>query len=89
MRELRLEFGTHTHASVQGWEWPATMAEVVTIMHAQWFMNVHRDRSISPQPISLPVPWPDRDAVSPEVHAEYEQQLIARSAFAPDPTEVD
>lgn len=82
VNELRDEFGTRTHASASGWAWPATIAELIATQHAEWFMNVHRDRKVAPMPIVLPKPWPDVEAVSPEELAKYERLLAERSAFA-------
>ena len=79
--ELLTTPGTHAHASLQGWDWPATFADIAAIAHAEWYMNVHRDRDISPQAIRLARPWPDVDAVTPEERSEYEQQLLRRSAI--------
>lgn len=84
MDQLTLEYGTRTHASKNGWEFPATIADLIATRHAEWYMNVHRDRKIAPNPIVLPVPWSDVEAVSPEEFARYEQELARRSAFAAD-----
>ncbi len=62
------------------WQWPATMAEIIATLHAQGFLNYHRGKN--DQPIRLPFPFPDPDAVTPEERAALEQQLQRRSAFA-------
>lgn len=53
-------------------------------MHAEWFMNVHRDREQVPESIRLPRPWPDVESnadVTAERRSELEQELLSRSAM--------
>ena len=79
--------GTMTHASVSDWAWPATFAELAAINHAEWYMNVHRDRKVEPNPIILPRPWSDRDtaeSVSADERARLRTILVASSPFAHD-----
>lgn len=83
--ELRQEYGTRFHAAVNGWAFPATIADLIATRHAEWYMNVHRDRKVAPQPITLPTPWPDEEVFSPEEIARYENLLAQRSAFPADP----
>jgi hypothetical protein len=71
--------GTHTHASEQEWEYPATWAEIATVWHAQRFLNLHRDKDSAP--LMLPYPWTDADAVTPEERQAAEEVLERRSAF--------
>lgn len=76
---LRNMPGTHTHASVSGWNWPASIADLVAIRHAEWYINVHRKADVPP--IELPRPWPSPDDVTPEELEALEQKLQERSAF--------
>lgn len=82
VNELLNEPGTHLHASMAGWEWPATWAEVMSIVHAEAFLNLYRDRQAYPDPLDPLRPWPTVEVVSEEERAHYEQLLAARSAFA-------
>lgn len=81
---LRIDTGSHTFASVRGWEWVASYADLALIAHAEWYMNVHRDRKEAPDHIRLPRPWPDVDEnadVTAERRAELERDLLSRSAI--------
>ena len=81
--ELRRESGSHTHMIKHGFTETASLAEFAAIMHAEWYMNVHKQKN-TPQ-IELPRVWekpnPNAD-VTPERRAELEAQLERRSAFA-------
>lgn len=62
----------------------ATQAEVAAILHAEWFMNVNRDREAAPDPITLPTPFPrpgDKEPVTKEELATADAYLAAHSAF--------
>lgn len=81
--ELRRESGSHTHMLKHGFTETSSLAEFAAIQHAEWYMNVHREKN-TPQ-IELPRVWekPDPNAdVTPERRAELEAQLTRRSAFA-------
>jgi hypothetical protein len=71
--------GTHTHAAEQGWDYPATWAEISAVWHTQRFLNLHRDAGSAP--LQLPYPWPDTEAVTPEERRVAEEVLERRSAF--------
>ncbi|MFI8593727.1 hypothetical protein ACIGCK_04765 [Microbacterium sp. NPDC078428] len=63
----------------------ASQADVAAIIHAEAFMNVHRDPKKRRDPFTLPGPWSTKDPnadVTPERRAELEEQLGRRSAFA-------
>lgn len=82
--ELRRDTGSHTYASERGYDWVASYADISQMILAEWYMNVHRDRKQSPDPIHLPRPWPDQAPnadVTAEERAELEQKLLARSAL--------
>jgi hypothetical protein len=64
--ELANEFGTHTHASVHKWEFPARFGELIAVEHAEWTANRYRDREKAPEPITFPRPWRDESYVEPE-----------------------
>lgn len=84
VQELRRDTGSHTYASVRGYQWVASFAEIAQIAHAEWYMNVHRDRKEQPEPIRLPRPWPDIDEnadVTAEERQELERELLSRSAI--------
>jgi hypothetical protein len=72
--------GTHTHASENDWEWPATWAEIASIAQSQRFLNLHRGEGTPP--VSLPMPWPESPKVTAEEMREAEKTLERRSAFA-------
>lgn len=78
---LSAEAGTHTHAAVHGWAYPLSNGEIYSQLLAVAFINTHRDRKKHPQPLEASWPWPDRDEVSPEELAHYEQMLARRSPF--------
>ena len=84
MLELRRETGSHLATKARGWDWAASFSDVATILHTEWYMNVHRDREVSKEPIKLPRPWsavdPNAD-VTAEQRAELEQKLLERSAL--------
>ena len=83
--ELIRETGSHLHADLTGMQFAGSQAERAGIQHAEWYMNVHRDRKRSKKDIELAGPWgkpkPNAD-VTPERRAELQQQLERRSAFA-------
>lgn len=55
---LRETAGTYTHASVNGWNWPASMADLMTMIHVERVLNYLRDEKAAH--ITLPRPWPAR-----------------------------
>lgn len=78
------ETGSHLFAEMRDYDWPASYADIAGILHAEWYMNVHRDTKASKEPIKLPRPWSDKDPnadVTAEERAELEQKLLARSAL--------
>lgn len=78
------ETGSHLFAALRGYDWPASYTAIAQMIHAEWYMNVHRDREASREPIRLPRPWPVKDPnadVTAEQRAELEQALLARSAL--------
>jgi len=84
IEELFKETGSHTFASLRGYDWVASHADVATLTLSEWFVNVHRDRVRAPEPIRFPRPWPDVDAVptvTPDELAELTEKLLARSAL--------
>lgn len=82
--ELMRESGSHLFANLAEFNIAASQSDVASILHAEWYMNVHRDHKKVREPIQLPRPWSagGADQVSADERAEYEQQLRARSAFA-------
>lgn len=76
--------GSHLHAELKRWRWPATDAELAAIRHAEWYMNVHRNRKIAPDPIELEFPWTGVKEIADVTPAEREELravLIASSPF--------
>lgn len=81
--ELRNESGSHLHMGRHGLSETASLADIATITHAEWYMNGHK-KDGAPT-IELPRPWsvPDPNAdVTPARRAELKAQLQRRSAFA-------
>jgi hypothetical protein len=72
---FRDEMGTRTHASVNDWAFPATIADLVTIEHAEWYMNAHRTEKSGP--IRLPRPWPAAAPAEAQVTDEERARLRA------------
>lgn len=84
IRGLFKESGSHLFAEQNDYKVAASHADVATILHAQAWMNWHRDSKVTPEPILLPGPWRREDSnadVTPERRAELEAELNARSAF--------
>lgn len=82
--ELMRETGSHLYASMVGLDLAGTQAEQAQILHAQGWVNRHRDTKRFPKPIELPGPWPKHDPnadVSAEQRRELMDQLEARSVF--------
>ena len=76
--------GTHLHAALADWAWPATVAELAAIDHAEWYMNRHRDTKKHRELIELPRPWSGVKKVADVTDAERERLravLIASSPF--------
>jgi len=67
-----------------GFDWAASYADIAGILHAEWYMNVHRDTKTAKEPIKLPRPWsakdPNADVTAAE-RAELERKLLERSAL--------
>jgi hypothetical protein len=80
--ELFEHDGSHVRSDVLGWTTNATFADVATIHHADWYMNIHRAKDT--QFIELPKPWPKKTEeadVTPERREELRSDLKKRSAF--------
>lgn len=60
--------------------------ELMTALQTQSVLNVNRDEKAHPDPIRLPMPWPEGTGkhadVTPEERAALRAQLLRRSAFA-------
>lgn len=85
MLELMRETGSHLFADLAGYDRAASQADIAAIIHAESYLNVHRDTKRSKKPIQLPRPWSPKDPnadVTPERRAELVQQLRKRSVFA-------
>ena len=81
---LRCETGSHLAADLNGYDWVASHTDVAMIVLSEWFLNVHRDREKSPEPLTLPRPWPAADQapdVTADERAELLRQLTERSAL--------
>lgn len=81
---LRSDTGSHIYASERGWAYAASVTDIATLLHTEWYMNVHRDRKLSPELIKLPRPWPEQVPnadVTEERRAELMAQLAKRSAI--------
>lgn len=74
-----VEYGTHTHAAVNGWDFPARFGEVMQVQLTERTLNYWRGEK--DKPIELPRPWPKYQPVSDEEHAELSAQLERRSAL--------
>jgi hypothetical protein len=69
-------------ADLAGWDLTATYGDLLTLLHAEAYMAVHRDPK---KPvIELLHPWPDapqEDDVSPEERERLKAMLRASSPF--------
>lgn len=84
MFELLKETGSHLFAALREYDWVASYSDIAHMLHAEWFMNVHRDTKASKEPFQLPRPWSTKDPnadVTAEQRAELEQKLLERSAL--------
>lgn len=69
---------------MRDYDWPASYVDISQMLHAEWYMNVHRDRDATKEPIKLPRPWSAKDPnadVTAEQRTALEQKLLARSAL--------
>ena len=85
--ELLRETGSHLCADVAGFSLAASQAEFATILHAEAFLNYHRDREVQKAPIELPAPFdraPDMEPMTEEEHAAATAYLASHSAFRDD-----
>lgn len=86
--QLQLDTGSHISAELSGWLFPASYGELMAGLHAQAYINVHRDVKKHPNPFAgwspLPGDKSERADVTPEEREMLRQSLIARSAFPPD-----
>lgn len=74
---LLRETGSHLVAKMSGYDWVASHADVALITLSEWFMNVHRDRDKSPEPLRLPRPWP-AGRTAPDVNEEERAALVLK-----------
>lgn len=84
VEELRREPGTRTYSSEHRWAWSATLADLVALEHAEWFMNVNRKDVDTP--IRLPRPWDPPavvETVTPAERLALQAQLDADYVIAP------
>lgn len=86
MQRLANTPGTHLHAELNDWGWPATLAEVAQIFHAEAFINANRDEKKQPAPLELPKPWDKPEPTTAEVTDDERERLkrvlADHSAFA-------
>lgn len=78
---LKDEPGTHCHAAVNRWNWPATFGDIALIMLTESTLNWRRDVKTQPEPTRLPRPWPDKAEIPAELRAQLTEQLRKRSVF--------
>lgn len=71
VRELERETGSHLYADLVGMQFAATHAEFAAVLHAEAWLNTHRDREVVKKPIELPKPFL-LDEEPPATPAEYE-----------------
>lgn len=81
---LRIEWGSHTHASDQGWAFPLSRGEFASQIQTEKLVNWFRNPDDSSPPFHFHRPWADVDSATPEERDAGEQELLRRSAFAPD-----
>lgn len=78
--ELAKDWGSHLHADLSGWAFPASYGDLMSMITAQRLLSVYRDPK---KPVTaLPTPWDGEEQFTPEVVAEYAAKLEKRSAFA-------
>lgn len=84
IHELLRETGSHLYADIAGLREAGSQADVATILHAEWFMNVNRDREQHADPIVLPAPFnrtEEAEDVTVEERDEATSYLAAHSAL--------
>lgn len=67
-----------------GWTFPISLPELVTILHAEAFLNTNRDEKKQPKPFDLPRPWDGAKGkadVTTKERAALTASLKRRSAF--------
>ncbi|WOH20125.1 hypothetical protein IRJ34_07315 [Paenarthrobacter sp. GOM3] len=74
--------GSHTFASVAGWDYPMTRAEMIAMASYAHAVNSVREQGSTP--FVPPWPWPEEqstETITPEDRALHEAQLRKYSAF--------
>lgn len=82
--ELGKETGSHLFAALAGYRVAASQAELAAVLHAEAFVNAHRDREKHPEPFRLPSPLVDVAEDAPtDVELEQARELLEKySMFA-------
>lgn len=82
--EVLRETGSHAYADIAGLQLAASQADFASILHAEAFLNVNRDRELMREPVELPAPFdrhPDIEPVTPEEYEAASAYLATHSAF--------
>lgn len=67
--------GTHLHADLARWAYPATWADLATIAAATSTVNANRDAKKQPEPIEFPWPWTGVEDAAEQVTDEERDAL--------------
>ena len=79
LMELTRESGSHLVAALNGYKAAASFADLANILHAEAFVNFHRDRAEYPAPFRLPSPLADEpEASATDAELEEARALLER-----------
>lgn len=84
MLELMKDSSTHLYADLAQQSYVGSHADAATVLLAESYFNVHRDRSVISEPVTLRGPRYKHDTsadVSAEEREQLSEQLRRRSAF--------
>jgi len=79
INRLQVEMGTHTHASVHGWDFPATYGELLQQRLTQRVFDFLRGKD--DDRVDVPVPWTAGPIASDEELKAADAALERRSAI--------
>lgn len=84
IRELIKDIGSHYSAARLSWAYVIDLPGIMATIHAEAYLNAHRDDKKQPKPYALPRPWDTTKpatVVSDEERAALVERLKRRSAL--------